>query len=43
MVWVDDSGRMQLCEATVSGFLVTPPIKPCFATISGFVIEEKKE
>lgn len=42
MVWFDDSGRMQLCEATISGHLVAPKIKPCHATISGFLIEEKK-
>ena len=41
MVWFNDSGRMQLCEAGISGHL-DPPMKVCFSTCSGFVIEGKK-
>ena len=42
MVWFDDSGRMQLCEATISGHLIKPPIKMCISTCSGITIVDKK-
>jgi hypothetical protein len=38
MVWVNNEGRIQLCEAGIDGFLF--PIKTCHSTISGFMIDE---
>jgi len=40
MVWFDDSGRMRLCEAGISGYFA-PPMRPCFSTCSGYVVSSK--
>ncbi len=41
MVWINQEGRMELCETGIDGFLIK--IKPCHSTISGFVIDEGKD
>ena len=43
MVWINDEGKVQLCETGIDGFLIAPVIKPCHSTISGFLIDEGKK
>ncbi len=40
MVWINDEGKIELCETGIDGFLIK--IKPCHSTISGFVTDENK-
>ena len=41
MVWFDDKGRMQLCEAGISGFL--DKIETAFSTCSGYTAKKEKK